>query len=126
MELTLEISLILHLVGVGALLSGFFYQLKDWGTGMKVNAGILHGAWLMLITGFTMAGLVPVVEKTEEINNWVLGAKSVVITAIFFIAYGYNKKEKTAKWVVPAIAGLTILNICLAVLGPIMIDKVSA
>ncbi len=123
MELTTKIALILHLVGIGALLSGFFYQLKDWGTGMKINAGILHGAWLMLVTGFALAALVPMVETTEQINNWVLGVKSIVITAIFFIAYGYNKKEKTAKWVVPAIAGLTTLNICLAVLGPILIAK---
>lgn len=123
LELVMKIVVILHLIGVGALLSGFFYQLKDWGIGMKINAGILHGAWLMLITGFALAWLVPVVEKTEEIKDWVLGAKSVVITAIFFIAYGYSKKEKTAKWVVPAIAGLTVLNICLAVLGPIVVDK---
>jgi hypothetical protein len=123
MELTTKIALILHLVGIGALLSGFFYQLKDWGTGMKINAGILHGAWLMLVTGFALAALVPMVETTEQINNWVLGVKSIVITAIFFIAYGYNKKEKTAKWVVPAIAGLTTLNICLAILGPILVAK---
>jgi hypothetical protein len=123
MKITMQIAVILHLIGIGALLSGFFYQLKDWGTGMKVNAGILHGAWLMLVTGFALAALVPMVEEAEQINNWVLGAKSIVITVIFFIAYGYNKKEKTDKWVVPAIAGLTVLNICLAVLGPIMIDK---
>ena len=123
MELTTKISLILHFIGIAALLSGFIYQLKDWGTGMKINAGILHGAWLMLVTGFALAALVPMVETTEQINNWVLGVKSIVITAIFFIAYGYNKKEKTAKWVVPAIAGLTILNICLAVLGPILVAK---
>ena len=124
MELVIQISLIIHLIGIGALLSGFFYQLKDWGAGMKVNAGILHGAWLMLVTGFALAGLVPQVEQDEQLNAWVLAAKGIVITVIFFLAYGYNKKEKTAKWVVPAIAGLTILNICLAVLGPIVIDKV--
>ena len=124
MKITMQIAVILHLIGVGALLSGFFYQLRDWGTGMKVNAGILHGAWLMLVTGFALAALVPMVEETQQINNWVLGAKSIVITVIFFIAYGHQKKEKTAKWVVPSIAGLTVLNICLAVLGPILIDKV--
>jgi hypothetical protein len=123
MELVIQISLIIHLIGIGALLSGFFYQLKDWGVGMKVNAGILHGAWLMLVTGFALAGLVPQVEQDEQLNAWVLAAKGIVITVIFFLAYGYNKKEKTAKWVVPAIAGLTILNICLAVLGPIVVDK---
>ena len=47
MELTNKILLVLHLLGVGALLSGFFYQLKDITKGQKVNAGIIHGAWLM-------------------------------------------------------------------------------
>ena len=118
---TLEsVFLILHIIGVGALLSGFFYQLKDMKTGMKVNAGILHGAWLMLVTGFAMAGIIPVAEPTVHINNIVLGLKSIVITAIFFIAYSFNKKETTPKWVVPVITLLTVTNISLAVLGPIV------
>jgi hypothetical protein len=111
--------LVLHLIGVGALLSGFFYQLKDWSAGMKVNAGIIHGAWLQLVTGFAMAGLIPAIHE-ESINNIVLGLKSIVITAIFFIAYTFNKKEVTPKWVVPGIAGLTTLNIIFAVFGPIV------
>ena len=119
MKIINDVLLVLHLIGVGALLSGFFYQIKDWGKGMKVNAGIIHGAWLQLITGFGMAGLIPAIGE-ETINNVVLGAKSVVITAIFFIAYSFNKKEVTPKWVVPAIAGLTTLNIVLAVFGPIV------
>jgi len=77
----------------------------------------------MLVTGFALAALVPQVEQDEQLNPWVLAAKGIVITVIFFLAYGYNKKEKTAKWVVPAIAGLTILNISLAVLGPIVVSK---
>jgi uncharacterized membrane protein len=119
MDILNDSMLVLHLIGVGALLSGFFYQLKDIKTGMKVNAGIIHGAWLMLITGFTMAGLIPAIGE-ETINNVVLGIKSVIITAIFFIAYAFNKKEVTPKWVVPGIAGLTVLNIVLAVFGPIV------
>ena len=115
-----DVFLVLHIIGVGALLSGFFYQLKDMKTGMKVNAGIIHGAWLMLVTGFAMAGILPVAEPDVQINNLVLGAKSVIITAIFFIAYSFNKKEKAPKWVVPAIALLTITNVALAVLGPIV------
>lgn len=119
MNILNDSMLVLHLIGVGALLSGFFYQIKDLGTGMKVNAGIIHGAWLMLVTGFTMAGLIPAIGE-EQINNIVLGAKSVAITAIFFIAYSFNKKDVTPKWVVPTIAGLTVLNIALAVFGPIV------
>jgi len=55
------------------------------------------------------------------VNNIVLAAKCVVITAIFFLAYGYSKKDlSTKKWVVPTIGLLTIVNISLAVLGPIV------
>lgn len=120
MKILNDVFLVLHIVGVGALLSGFFYQLKDMKTGMKVNAGIIHGAWLMLITGFAMAGILPVAEPEEKINNLVLAAKSIIITGIFFIAYAFNKKEKTPGWVVPVIALLTTTNVALAVLGPIV------
>lgn len=120
MKILNDVFLVLHIIGVGALLSGFFYQLKDMKTGMKVNAGILHGAWLMLITGFAMAGILPVAEPDVKINNLVLAAKSIIITGIFFIAYAFNKKEKTPAWVVPVIALLTTTNVALAVLGPIV------
>ena len=123
MDILNKVMLVIHLIGVGALLSGFFYQLKDWGKGMKVNAGILHGAWLMVVTGFAMAAIIPSLKNGEEINNVVLGLKSIVITVIFFLAYGNNKKEVTPKWVVPAIAALTTLNIVLATFGPIAQDE---
>ena len=122
MEILNEVLLVLHIVGVGALLSGFFYQMRDWGKGMKVNAGIIHGAWLMLITGFAMTGIVSTLNNGEQVNNIVLGLKSIVITAIFFIAYSFNKKEVTPKWVVPTIALLTTVNIAFAVLGHIIVD----
>ena len=123
MDILNKVMLVIHLIAVGALLSGFFYQLKDWGKGMKVNAGILHGAWLMVVTGFAMAAIIPSLKNGEEINNVVLGLKSIVITVIFFLAYGNNKKEVTPKWVVPAIAALTTLNIVLATFGPIAQDE---
>ena len=123
MEILNEVLLVLHIVGVGALLSGFFYQMRDWGKGMKVNAGIIHGAWLMLVTGFAMTGIISSLHNGEEVNNIVLGLKSIVITAIFFIAYSFNKKEVTPKWVVPTIALLTTVNIAFAVLGHIVVQS---
>ena len=122
MDIAVKITLILHIIGAGALLSGFFYQLKDWGKGMKVNAGILHGAWLQLVTGFALAGMIPALGE-ENLNGIALAIKAVVITVIFFVAYSFNKKEVTPTWVVPAIAGLTIVNIAVAILGPIVVAK---
>jgi hypothetical protein len=112
-ELIVHIFLVLHFLGIAALLAGFFTSMKDMKTGMKVNAGVLHGAYTMLITGLVMAG----VTKPEELNAIVISLKSISLTAIFFIAYTYRKKEATPKWAMPAIFLLTTLNIVLAVFG---------
>lgn len=118
MEFGIHALLVLHFLGIGALLSGFFYQLKSLKSGMSVNSGIIHGAWLQLVTGLGMAAMV----KPAELNVVIIALKSIVITAIFFIAYTFRKKEKTPTWVVPIIALLTTLNITLAIFGPVVND----
>jgi hypothetical protein len=116
MNIWIELLLVLHIIGVGALLSGFFSQMKNMKTGMKMSAGVFHGAWIMLITGMAMAGM----EDPSKLNVVVVAIKAMALTAIFFIAFSFNKKEVTPKWVVPTITALTVLNICLAVLGPVV------
>lgn len=109
--LIINIFLVLHFLGIAALLAGFFTSMKDMKTGMKVNAGVFHGTYLMLLTGLVMAG----VTKPEELNAIVIALKSIVLTVIFFVAYTYRKKEVTPKWAVPTIFLLTTFNIVLAV-----------
>jgi hypothetical protein len=111
-DLIVHIFLVLHILGIAALLAGFFTSMKDMKTGMKVNAGVLHGAYTMLITGLVMAA----VTKPAELNTVVISLKSIALTVIFFIAYTYRKKENTPKWAMPVIFLLTTLNITFAVL----------
>ena len=113
-ELIINAFLILHFLGIASLLAGFLTSMKEIRTGMKVNAGVLHGAYLMLISGLAMAGLA---IDPSKLNVIVISLKSIILTVIFFIAYAFRKKEATPKWAVPAIAGLTILNMILAVFG---------
>lgn len=117
MEIGTKILLVLHFIGIGALLSGFFYQLKNFKS-MTINAGILHGAWLMLVSGLGMAGMI----KPADLNPFVIAVKAVVLTVVFFIAYTFNKKDKTPGWVVPIIALLTLTNIVLAIFGPVVYE----
>ena len=112
-ELIIHIFLVLHILGIAALLAGFFTSMKDMKSGMKVNAGVLHGAYTMLITGLVMAG----VTDPAKLNAVVISLKTISLTVIFFIAYTYRKKEVTPKWAVPVIFLLTTLNIVLAVVG---------
>ena len=113
-EFLINIFLVLHFLGIASLLAGFLTSMKQMRTGMKVNAGVLHGAYLMLISGLAMAGLA---VDPSELNVIVISLKSIVLTVIFFVAYAYRKKEVTPVWVVPAIAGFTVLNMCLAIFG---------
>ncbi len=110
-ELIIRFFLVLHFLGIAALLAGFFTSMKDMKAGMKVNAGVFHGAYLMLITGLVMAG----VNRPEDLNVIVIALKSIALTAIFFVAYTYRKKEVTPVWAVPTIFLLTTFNIVLAV-----------
>jgi hypothetical protein len=112
-ELIIHLFLVIHILGIAALLAGFFTSMKDMKTGMKVNVGVLHGAYTMLITGLVMAG----VSDPAKLNAVVISLKTISLTVIFFIAYTYRKKETTPKWAVPVIFLLTTLNIVLAVVG---------
>ena len=118
-ELLINILLVIHLLGIAVILAGFFTSMKDMKTGMKVNAGVLHGSYLMLATGLGMAGLA---VDSAKLNTIVISLKSIVLTVIFFIAYTYRKKEHTPVWAVPVIAALTTLNIVLATFGNVAGD----
>jgi hypothetical protein len=120
LELTIRIFVVLHLIGLGSLLGGFLTQLKSLKDGAKVVPAIMHGAWLLLVTGLAMIGMV--YANGEKINHLTLGVKSAVITAIFFIAYSFNKKDKTPKWVVPTIGALTIVNIVMAAVVGMVVE----
>lgn len=120
MEIAIRIFVVLHLIGFASLLGGFLTQMKSMKTGGKIVPAILHGAWLLLITGFALVGMV--YANGELINNAILGIKAVVITVIFFLAYANSKKETVKTYVLPTIALLAILNVCLAVIGGMTIE----
>ena len=108
--------LVLHFLGIASLMAGFLTGLKQIKTGIKVNAGVFHGAYLMLISGLVMAGLV----DPTKMHALIIAIKAIVLTVIFFVAYTYRKKETTPVWVVPTIFLLTLANIIFAIFGPVV------
>jgi hypothetical protein len=113
LEIIIRITLVLHLLGFATIFGGVLAQTKNFKTGAPVSPGILHGSWLALITGLILTGLV--YANGEQVNNLALSLKGLGITAIFFIAYTFAKRENAPKWVVPTIGLLTVLNVIFAV-----------
>lgn len=114
MEILRNVLLVLHFVGLAAILGGVVAQLgRRVANRPRIIPGIMHGAWLQLISGI---GLVGVIEASDgEVNNTKIGVKLLVLIVITVIAFINRKKDAVAGWVLPVIGGLTLLNIVLAV-----------
>jgi len=120
MEITLtiirNIALVLHFVGIGALLGGVLTQMSAMRSGTaKVVPAVMHGAWTMLVTGLLLVGLAYPIGEGDEIDNAKIAVKLSVLIAIVVIALVNRKKDVVAKWVIPTIMTLTLANIVIAV-----------
>ncbi|TFV85167.1 hypothetical protein E4V99_09180 [Microbacterium sp. dk485] len=113
MEILKNVVLALHIIGVAALLGGVLYQIAAMRQGKaRVLPAMMHGAWTMLVTGVLLVGLQ--YPLGNEVNNVKISVKLVVLVAIIVIALIHRKREAVATWVLPAIGGLTVLNVVLA------------
>ena len=113
MEIAIGIVLALHLLGFASIFAGLISEMTKLKSGTaKVNAAVLHGSWLALVAGLALTGML--YANNESVNNLALSIKGLGITAIFAIAYGFQKKETTPMWVVPTLMLLTVVNLFVA------------
>lgn len=125
MEIAIGIIVGLHLLGFASIFGGLIGEMKNIKAGMaKVNAAVLHGAWLALAAGLALTGML--YANNEEVNNMSISIKGGVITAIFLIAYKYQKKESTPKWVVPTLMALTLVNVFIATVMGMTVETPTA
>ncbi|MDJ1135967.1 hypothetical protein [Streptomyces iconiensis] len=115
MDVLINVFVGLHIVGIAALLGGFFTQMKAMGRGeARIAPGMLHGALTMLVTGVALVGLNQ--ADDQSVNNVKIGIKLVLLIAILGITYVKRDDEKVAPPVFGAVGLLTLANIFIAVL----------
>jgi hypothetical protein len=113
LEVVKYVLLGLHVIGVAGILGGVIYQMPAMRRGeAKLVSGILHGAWLMLITGVALVGLNYPLDV--PVNNIKISVKLAVLIAIIVIALIHRKRQPLKTWVLPTIGALTVLNVFLA------------
>ena len=115
MEIGLKLSLVLHFIGLAALLGGFFSQLTA--PVKTVTRSMLDGAWTMLATGIVMVGLATALATPDEpVNHMKFGIKGLVLAVIVILLMQGKNKESIEKGTFFAIGLLGITNIAIAVL----------
>ena len=123
MEFTAEIIrnslVVLHFIGLAALLGGFMTQMKAMGAGQaKIVAAMVHGAWTMLATGLLLVGVrewMAAMEWAGELNHMKIGIKSLVLITIVVLVLKFKKQEVVSAKIFGIVGLLTILNVVLAV-----------
>ncbi len=115
MEIVKGILVVLHLVGFGAVFGSTLAQLSMVKEARaRVTPGIMHGANLLLVTGLLLVGSIYMMGGTP--NNMKIGVKTIVLIVLFVIILMNRKKENVPAGVLGAIAGLSLVNVALAVL----------
>lgn len=114
MELLRNVLLILHFVGLAALLGGFFMTMSA--RPKIVPVAQLHGALTMLVTGL---GLVAVHEMAPDelgpVDNTKVGVKLAILLVLTVLVVWGRRRESVPTWVWAAIGGLGLANVVIAV-----------
>lgn len=110
---------VLHLVGLSALLGGFLVQIKALkAKTAEILPAMVHGAWTSFITGLLLVGVREwelAIGGGEELDHSKIAIKSVVVLIILTLVMINRKKKPVAGAVLGTIGGLTFLNVVLAV-----------
>ena len=113
MEILYKVVLVLHLVGWAMVLGSALAGMRAG----RLHSAALHGALTALVTGIIMVGLGSADVAGPDPDNVKIGVKllvTLVITGLVFMTG--RRSEATSKGLIGGIAGLTVLNIALAVL----------
>lgn len=115
MDVLINVFVGLHIIGIAALLGGFFAQMKAMRTDeARFIPGMLHGAFTMLVTGMVLVGLNQ--ADDDPVDNVKTGVKLALLVVILGLVYVKRDEEKVPASLFGTVGALTVANIFIAVL----------
>ncbi|HLS13444.1 MAG TPA: hypothetical protein VK095_02940 [Beutenbergiaceae bacterium] len=113
MDVVYGILVVLHLIGWALVLGGVLTRMRE----PALNKGVLHGVLTALLTGILLTGLAASGVAGPDPNNTKIAVKLVVALVVTgLVIFGSRNSEKVTRGYLGAIAGLTVVNVALAVL----------
>ncbi|WP_127126644.1 hypothetical protein [Georgenia sp. SYP-B2076] len=111
MDIVSGIFLVIHMIGWAIVLGGTLTHLRP----PRIAKGVTHGALTALVAGLVLTGLAEMGDG--DVNHVKIAVKLVVTLVITFLAFrGSRQEERATTALVGSVAGLTVLNIAIAVL----------
>lgn len=116
MDIVINIFVVLHLLGMAAIVGGWLAARS----GSSTLAPLVWGARAQLVTGLLLVGLHEMSKDPgESLNHTKVAVKllvAIAVAACAEIAAGRARKGQGKPELVDAAAGLTVLNVLIAVL----------
>lgn len=112
MNVVHTVLLVLHFLGLAAILGG---SLEQWRTGGKITTPVaLWGARAQVVTGLALAALIFTGDDADDANHTKIGIKLLVALAIAAVAEMNARKAAIANSA-RLIVAMTAVNIVIAV-----------
>lgn len=119
LELSRNLLLVLHFVGLASLLGGFLTQIRGMAQGVaKIIPAMVHGVWTAFVTGLLLVGVAEwriAMGANLEIDHTKIAVKTVVVLIVLVLVMTQRKKQSVKSPVFGSIGALTLTNIVLAV-----------
>lgn len=114
METLAGILLVIHLLSWAVVIGGALVSLRE----PKLPKGVTHAALSALVAGVLLVGVYEMGD-IADINHIKVGVKLVIALVIAALAiYGARNQDKVTRGYLGALAGLTAVNVGIAVLWP--------
>ena len=111
MDILHGLVIVLHFIGWAIVLGGALAGMRE----ARLPKGVLHGALTALVTGVLLVGLLEMGDA--DVNHIKIGVKLLVTIVISgMVIWGARNEERVTSGFLGGIAGLTALDIALAVL----------
>ncbi len=112
METLRHVLLVVHLLGWAALFGGMVVQLRE--PEKKVNAAMRDGIGTAFVLGLLLVGVLE--SGDDDVNHAKIGVKLVIGLVVLGLVMANVRKPRITDGLFYAILGLTVANVCVAVL----------
>lgn len=104
-----------HILGAAALLGSWLATFRK----PTVTSWQHIGAWVQLVTGALLVGLLEMSDDAGPVNHMKIGIKLVILIGVLVAAIigrrKVSKGEEVSTGLAHAVGGLTLINIAIAV-----------